>query len=244
MSSKPSRVLKFNRVLSDVRIPSAVAPPVAGGKGAKPAAARAEPPAEAQAELQGRTEHLARKEADLAREESELARQKAEFARREREFAQREAALAEKSKQLDDQLARLGNLYLSAEREKTQMLEATEDSIVAFGLSITKKVLQYEVENGRYKIGEIVKGALEAVRSRGQVVVRVNPHDFDVAAAAVEKLSQTPEGRRISCMPDDSIPPAACCIETDSGRIFSDVSERLERIEENLLKKKAETNGV
>jgi flagellar biosynthesis/type III secretory pathway protein FliH len=41
---------------------------------------------------------------------------------------------------------------------------------------------------------------------------------------------------------DPQVPPAACCIETESGKIYSDVEGRLDRIEEGLLKKAKEND--
>ncbi len=175
---------------------------------------------------------------------AELRRTEAALEHREQELSRGQAQLAEQMALAQQTSARLSELVAAVQREQAQMLEANEETLVAFCLSITKKVLQHEIENGRYKIGEIVKAALEAVRASGSIVVRVNPQDRGLTEAAMQEMRQAPDGKRISVQPDDSVPPAACRIETESGWAMSDVDSRLERIEESLLKGKPQSNGV
>jgi flagellar biosynthesis/type III secretory pathway protein FliH len=219
MSSEPPTV-RFNRPLSGLkpragRLRTAQAEP---GPAAQPP-----PPAEAWRRL-------------------ETAQQ--ELARREEALALREGDLAAKERTVDDKLHELAGLISSVKEDKAEILEANEQEIVSFSLSITEKVLQYEIENGRYKIGEVVKSTLRAVRDRGALVVRVNPRDHEMTKAAVAQLEQTYGTTRFTVVPDESIPLASCCIETDSGKIFSEIPGRLERIEKSLLKKDGDDDGV
>ncbi len=177
------------------------------------------------AELQELRRRLAEQQQRAARAEAELAR------------------LSEREQTFDGQMARLAELLAAVERERADLLQANEEEIVSFSLSITEKVLQYEIENGRYKIGEVVAATLRAVRDRGAVVVRVNPVDLELTQQALQSMGQG-DGGRISAVADAAVSPASCCIETDSGRIFSDVPERLKRIEQSLLKRNGEPHGV
>jgi len=219
MSSRPSRV-RFSRRLRAV-IP-ATAP-----------------------ERQARPERVASvEEMQIAERRRDLDRQALELARGQEELARREAELAATEAQLNERLERLAALISSVHKEKLEMLEANEEEIVSFSLSITQKVLQYEIENGRYKIEEVVRSALRAVRDRGPISVRVNPRDLDMARAAVEKLAKSFGTTRINAIPDESIPLASCCIETDSGKVFSEIPGRLKAIERSLLRKNGDTDGV
>jgi flagellar biosynthesis/type III secretory pathway protein FliH len=166
------------------------------------------------------------------------------LARRDQELIRREADLAEQQRAVEARLGELAALIGGIQDKKAEMLEASEEEIVSLSLSITEKVLQHEVESGRYRIDEVVKAALRVVRDRGSLVVRVNPHDHELARAAVEKLERTYGTTRIATVPDESIPLASCCIETDSGKIFSEIPGRLERIKHSLLKKNGESDGV
>ena len=206
--------------------PGGAAPP----GGAVPAGAPASTDGPAQRQLADARRRLDRGRQDLAQREQELDRREAELAVRE------QAAEAH--------LERLAALIGSVRDEKIEMLEANEQEIVTFSLSITQKVLQYEIENGRYKIGEVVRSTLQAVRDRGSLVVRVNPQDHEMARAAVERMGQAFGSTRITAVPDESIPLASCCIETDSGKVFSDIPGRLDKLERTLLKKNGTSHGV
>ncbi|MFO8006456.1 MAG: FliH/SctL family protein [Candidatus Brocadiia bacterium] len=175
-------------------------------------------------------------ELQLAELRDRLAERAAELDRREQDLARKEAALQER---LDD----LAELIGSVQEERAEILESSEEEIVSFSLKITEKVLQHEIEQGRYKIGQVVKSALQAVRDKGSVVVRVNPDDYDMTRAALEKIGQTYGRTQMTAVPDESIARASCCIETDSGKIFSEIPGRLARIEQSLLRN-GESNGV
>ena len=90
----------------------------------------------------------------------------------------------------------------------------------------------------------MVAATLRAVRDKGSVVVRVNPKDLELAQQALQQMGQAAEGGRVSAVADEAVPPASCCIETDSGKVFSEVPERLKRIEQNLLKRNGKAHGV
>jgi flagellar biosynthesis/type III secretory pathway protein FliH len=173
-----------------------------------------------------------------------LAAEQERSAQAQAELARREQRLAEREKALDEQLTRLADLIAAAEQERTELLRENEEEIVSFSLSITEKVLQYEIENGRYKIGAIVAATLQAVRDKGSVLVRVNPRDLEQTQEALKRVSQFGESGRISAVADESIQPASCCIETDSGKVFSEVPERLKRIEQSLLKRNGKAHGL
>ncbi len=213
-------VLRFDRPLRDVR---------------------KQPDRTAQAEQSrvGTVEEL-----QLADREQQLVERGSELDRRESALTQREAELAEKEKALDRELEQVAKLISSMHEEKLEMLESNEEEIVSFSLSITEKLLQHQIEHGRYRVGEVVKSALRAVRDKGPVVVRVNPRDHELTKRAVEKLGQTYGRTRITVVPDESIPLASCCIETESGKIFSEIPGRLKKIERVLLNKNGESNGL
>lgn len=183
-------------------------------------------------------------EMQVAERLRQLEQQSRELTHREDELARREAELADKESAVEQTLERLAALIGSVRAEKVDLLKANEEEIVSFSLSITEKVLQYEIENGRYKMAEVVRSALRAVRDKGAVAVRVNPRDYELAKAAVQKLERTFGTTRINTVPDEAIPLAACCIETDSGKIFSEIPGRLKAIERSLLRKNGEPNGL
>ena len=175
-------------------------------------------------------------ELQLAEQARELEERRIELERREQELARSEDELSRKQQALEEKLSELAAMIGSLHEEKVEMLQDNEQEIVSFSLSITQKVLQYEIENGRYKIGEVVRSTLSALREKGCIAVRVNPRDYELARAAVERLQKRFGTTRINTVPDESIPLASCCIETESGKVFSEIPGRLKAIERTLLK--------
>lgn len=219
MSSDPT-IVRFSKSPVDVRT---------AGQRAEPKAAEAKRP---------------RGDERIAQLTTKLQLAEQQLARREAEVAAREAAIAGRERAVEERMHELAVLISSVRQERAEMLEENEEEIVSFSLSITEKVLQHEIENGRYKIGEVVKSALRAVRDEGSLVVRVNPRDYEMTKAALNSLGQTMGTTRINPVPDDSIPLASCCIETNSGKVFSEIPGRLKRIEQSLLKKNGDSDGV
>jgi flagellar assembly protein FliH len=173
-------------------------------------------------------------------EEARLLRSREEaLSRKEAELTRREAANLAKGRELDLKLNQLRALIDTVRKERTGLLENNEQEIVSLSLAIAEKVLQHEIEGGRYRIDAAVRSVLDAVRNKGATVVRVNPHDYELTEAAVEKLDRVQGSARVSVVADTAIAPASCCIETDSGKALWDVQGSLERIEEGLLRKRA-----
>ena len=174
--------------------------------------------------------------------QEELDGREAELKARENELARREQQIARQESQIQEHCEELKELIGSLHREKVKMLEDNEETIVSFCLSITRKVIQHEIENGRYKMDRVIKGALDAVGNQGKTVVKVNPADHDIARQCLEEAGPGTSSDRVSVVADPQVLPAACCIETESGKIYSDVEGRLDRIEEGLLKKAKEND--
>ncbi len=219
--SNDEQVLRFNRPLRSVG-----------------------PPGEARRTRQEPARVRTVEQLQMVEKQEQLEERAAELERREREMARRAEELDRRERQIGERIEELARLIGSVKEEKVEMLEANEEEIVSFSLRITEKVLQHEIEQGRYKIAEVVKSALRAVRDKGAVVVRVNPRDYEMTTKAAERLAQTYGRTNITMVPDESIPAASCCIETDSGKIFSEIPGRLAKIEKSLLKKNGEANGV
>ncbi len=165
---------------------------------------------------------LEEKEARI--EELEAVQAKYEKQRKERE--------QQKEKLLDD----LEMILSSVRTEKAEMMEQNEEEMVDLCLRLTEKVLQHEVEQGRYKIGQIIDGALQKIRETSEVHVHVNPGDYDAASEALQLVTEQRDIDDLQVTKNPDIEPASCRIETETGTVVSDTEKRLEKIEQELLK--------
>jgi len=172
----------------------------------------------------------------LRRKEGSLKRKEAELLRLEEELNEQKAAFAER-------IRRMSELMESLARARADMLEAHEEDIVSLSLSISEKVLEQEIESGTYKVREVLRSALKAMRGRGEIVVKVNPQDYELAEAAAAEVEAGSGFSSIEVVPDKTVPLASCSVESESGRLFSSVAQKLAKIEADLLKKNGALDG-
>jgi len=194
-----------------------------------------------QADARGKVSSAGR-EADgasdlLRRKEESLRRKEAELLRLEEELNQEKDTLREKTNQMCE-------LIESLKHARAEMLEAHEEDIVSLSLSISEKVLDQEIQNGAYKVGEVLRSALHGLRDKGEILVKVNPQDYELAKAAVEEIRRSSGFSRVTMAADETVPLASCCIESESGKVFSSIAQRLAKIEANLLQKDGGGDGV
>jgi flagellar biosynthesis/type III secretory pathway protein FliH len=164
-------------------------------------------------------------------EEKEARIEELEAAQAEYE-KQREEREQQKQKLLDD----LEMILSSVRTQKAEMMEQNEEEMVDLCLRLTEKVLQHEVEQGRYKIGQIIDGALQKIRETSEVHVHVNPGDYDAASEALQLVTEQRDIDDLQVTKNPDIEPASCRIETETGTVVSDTEKRLEKIEQELLK--------
>jgi len=92
-----------------------------------------------------------------------------------------------------------------------------------------------KVENGDYEIESIVKEALSKAPVNQDVIVHLNPEDFEKCRKAQES---EPGGvlSGIKLVSDPDIGRAECMLESPKGLIKSQIADSLERIGKALEK--------
>jgi flagellar biosynthesis/type III secretory pathway protein FliH len=154
-----------------------------------------------------------------------------------------ESRLQEKSARQEEQRRQRNGLVeeleilLEEARDcKAKLIEESEEELVRFCLRLTEKVVQHEIEHGRYKISEVLKSALKSVRNNSEVLVRVNPRDLEPAREALQLLQEKGGMGDLEVVDDERVAPASCRIETSTGTVISNITSRLEKIEREIMK--------
>lgn len=115
---------------------------------------------------------------------------------------------------------------------KESVVHSAEQQIVELAIHVARKVLMQEIQAGRYEIDPIVQAALEQVSNRQEVVVHLNPDDFQRCAQA----KQAGQGEQDDCpagvrfVADPSVRPAECLLQTPQGNVQSSIEEHLGEI--------------
>lgn len=104
-----------------------------------------------------------------------------------------------------------------------------KEAVAKLSVEIARKILVQKVQDGDYRIEEIVKEALTNAGSHKDLVVHLNPKDFEECQKLREgDSSGVFEG--LELVPDSNIGGAECLLESPKGTIESLIEGHLERV--------------
>ncbi len=139
-----------------------------------------------------------------------------------------------------DEIARLNEqlhkVISSAIEKRTEIIEETETQIINMVIQIAKKVVKVISENQKNVVINNCIQALRKLKSRGDVVIRVNLEDVQLTSEHINDFMRMVENvRTITVMEDSSVDKGGCIIETDFGLIDARISSQFKEIEEKIL---------
>ena len=131
-----------------------------------------------------------------------------------------------------DRVARAGQAIAAAADEfqnvQKRFFAQAESQLVALAVDIARKVLAQEVDEGKYSIDPIVAEALASVRECKAIEVHLNPADLARCERMLE-AAESPESR-LRFIPDETVPPGGCTLETSEGTVVSSVDKSIDQI--------------
>lgn len=148
----------------------------------------------------------------------------------------REQGYAEGRAEAGRLVERLHTILAKAIEKRNEIIQESETQIINLVLLIVKKVIKVISENQKNVVINNVVQALRKLRSRGDVVIRVNLADLQLTSEHVKDFMKMVENvKSITVMEDSSVDKGGCIIETDFGQIDGRVSSQLHEIEEKIL---------
>ena len=131
---------------------------------------------------------------------------------------------------------RLHTIITKAIEKRNEIIEESETQIINLVLMIVKKVIKVISENQKNVVINNVVQALRKLKSRGDVVIRVNLSDLELTSEHVKDFMKMVEHvKSITVLEDSSVDRGGCIIETDFGQIDARISSQLHEIEEKIL---------
>jgi len=143
---------------------------------------------------------------------------------------------AEGKAEVDRLIERTQTMLERAQNKRAEILSETEKQIVDLVLLIARKVIKVISENQRNVIKSNVIESLRKIKSKGDIVIRVNLADLKMAAEHKEdfiRLIEKPQSLQI--VEDTSVDSGGCIIETDFGEIDARIASQLNEMETKLL---------
>jgi flagellar biosynthesis/type III secretory pathway protein FliH len=110
------------------------------------------------------------------------------------------------------------------------------EEIARLSVEIARKILMRKVEDGDYKIEEIIKEILKNAPAHQDLVVRLNPKDLE-DCQKIQQQGGVDELSGVRLVADAGIGRAECVLESPKGIIKSLIDENLEQIAKALNKK-------
>ena len=127
------------------------------------------------------------------------------------------------------------NLFIEISHLKKEILKQYEKEILELIFSIVKKIIHDQVELDEKTIKNTVFKALNLTAEKSEIVLRVNPEDFDfVERLRPEFFTKFKELKSITATSDPSITRGSCFLETPYGNVDATVETRLEKIYQSL----------
>jgi flagellar assembly protein FliH len=119
---------------------------------------------------------------------------------------------------------------------RNEIIEEAETQLINLVLMIAQKVIKVISENQKNVVINNVIQALRKVKGRGNVIIRVNLADLELASSHMKEFQSLVENvKNITVLEDSSVDRGGCIIETDFGQVDARISSQLHEIEEKIL---------
>jgi len=159
-----------------------------------------------------------------------------EEARKAGEAEGREEGYQEGHKEAERLIERLHMILDHAIEKREEMINEAETQMIDLVLLISRKVIKVISENQKNVVVNNIVQALRKLKSRGDVAIRVNLADLDLATDHTRDFMKMVENvKSITVLEDTSVDPGGCIIETDFGQIDARITSQLKEIEEKIM---------
>ena len=148
----------------------------------------------------------------------------------------REKGFGEGKAEVERLIERTQLVLERAQDKRGEILAETEQEIIDLVLLIARKVVKVISENQRSVIISNIVEALRKVKTRGNVIIKVNMSDLQLATEHKQDFINLLEGTKtIQVMEDSTVDSGGCVIETDFGEIDARISSQLAELEDKIL---------
>jgi flagellar biosynthesis/type III secretory pathway protein FliH len=139
--------------------------------------------------------------------------------------------------QVNQTLNILNQLTANLSSQIDQIKEDQQQELLAFVITMARKVIDTEIETNPVIILNVLKNALNLLNEREEVRILVNPKDWLTVKENINKLNlQIDLPKQIEIVNTPEITPGGCRLEYKSGSIDADIDTQFEEIKRKLLK--------
>ncbi len=148
----------------------------------------------------------------------------------------REAGYEEGQAELERLVAQLHSIIDKTIEKRNDIIDESETQVINLVVMIAKKVVKVISENQKNVVVNNVIQALRKLKSRGEVLIKVNLADVELTSEHIKDFMRMVENiRSVTVVEDSTVDKGGCIIETDFGEIDARISSQLHEIEEKIL---------
>jgi flagellar assembly protein FliH len=130
---------------------------------------------------------------------------------------------------------RLGTIVSTAVDIRDDIIRSSEKLMTDMILMISRKVIKDEIVERREVVINNIKEAIQRVKDRDRIDIRVNFADLDMTTAHKDELIKMMDSlKKVNIYEDNRVDRGGCIIETDVGAIDARISTQLDAVEESI----------
>ena len=133
-------------------------------------------------------------------------------------------------------IEKIHQIMSTAIEKRNAIIEESETQLINLVLLISQKVIKVISENQKNVVINNVIQALRKLKTRGEVVVRVNLDDVKLTTEHIKDFMKMVDNvRSITVLEDSIVDKGGAIIETDFGEIDARISSQLNEIKDKIL---------
>jgi flagellar assembly protein FliH len=130
---------------------------------------------------------------------------------------------------------RLGTIVSTAVDIRDDIIRSSEKLMTDMILMIARKVIKDEIVERREVVINNIKEAIQRIKDRDRIDIRVNFADLDMTTAHKDELIKMMDTlKKVNIYEDNRVDRGGCIIETDIGAIDARISTQLDAVEESI----------
>lgn len=148
----------------------------------------------------------------------------------------REDGFAEGKAEVQRLVEQLHKVISAAIEKRNEIIDESETQLINLVLQISQKVIKVISENQKNVVVNNVIQALRKLKTRGDVVIRVNLDDVQLTSDHIKDFMRMVENvKSITVLEDSSVDKGGCILETDFGEIDARISSQLNEIQDKII---------
>lgn len=133
----------------------------------------------------------------------------------------------------------IANLILDAKnvlnqvlKERELLLRSIEPEVAKLSVRIAEKIMRYQIDMDQETVVNMIRSALETIKQREEVIIKVNQEDYYYAKDKKPIFSSMIEGlKTMDIVVDSSVDRGGCIIETNLGNVDARIATQIHTLE-------------